>query len=293
MPYRPARPGRHRTLDLRGLEHHLVEWGPEADDPIVLLHGHGDCAETFQFVADEIAPSLPLVAVDWRGFGKSAPSPGGYWFPDYYADLEALIDRLCPRRPVRIVGHSMGANIAMVYAGVRPARVRALVNLEGFGLPRTNPSQAPERLARWLDELGQPAAAAAYPDTAALAARIAGRNPRLAPERAAWIAACWSAPLEGGKVRLRADPAHRRVNPYLYRREEMEACWRRIEARVLLVIGGESELLARLGSEGGPDLFRPFVRQLAVETVAGAGHMLHHEAPRSVARLIETFAGES
>ena len=83
------------------------------------------------------------------------------------------------------------------------------------------------------------------------------------------------------------------MNPYLYRREEMEACWRRIAARVLLVVGAESELLARLAAEGGVVSFRAIVPELAIETVAGAGHMLHHEAPRAIARLIEAFVGTS
>ena len=200
-----------------------------------------------------------------------------------------MLERLCPRGPARIVGHSMGANVAMIYAGARPARVRALVNLEGFGLPRTQPSQAPARLGQWLDELRTPAEFADYADTAELAARIAKRNPRLTPERAAFIAGCWSAPLPGGGVRLLTDPPHRRTNPYLYRREEMEACWRAIEARVLMVVGAESELAARLASEGGVDSFRSLVRDLCVERVAGAGHMLHHDEPRAVARLIEAF----
>ena len=293
MSYRPIRPGRHATIPIRGLDHHLVRWGPDSDDPVLLLHGYADCAATFQFVADEIAPDLPLVALDFRGFGESARSPGGYWFPDYYADLEQMLDRLCPRGPARIVGHSMGANVAMIYAGVRPARVRALVNLEGFGLPRTQPSQAPARIEQWLDEIRAPAEFADYADTAELAARIMKRNPRLTAERAAYIAGCWSEPRPGGGVRLAADPAHRRTNPYLYRREEMEACWRRIEARVLLVVGGESELVARLLPEGGVESFRALVRDLSVETVAGAGHMLHHDEPRAVARLVETFVGDS
>jgi pimeloyl-ACP methyl ester carboxylesterase len=280
-------------LRIRGLDHHLLRWGPESDDPVLVLHGYADCAASFQFVADEIAPTLPLAALDWRGFGGSARNPGGYWFPDYYADLEELIDRLCPRRAARIVGHSMGANVAMIYAGVRAARVRALVNLEGFGLPRTEPSQAPERLAKWLDQLRAPAEFADYADTAELAARIRKRNPRLAPERAAFVAACWSEPRPGGGVRLVTDPAHKQVNPYLYRREEMEACWRRIEAPVLLAIGAESELVARLGGEGGEEMFRPLVRELRIERVAGAGHMLHHEAPREVARLIESHLGDA
>jgi pimeloyl-ACP methyl ester carboxylesterase len=293
MSYRPNRPGRHATIPIRGLDHHVIRWGPESGDPVLLLHGYADAAATFQFVADEIDPALPLAAVDWRGFGESARSAGGYWFPDYYADLEQMLDRLCPQGPARVVGHSMGANVAMIYAGARPARVRSLVNLEGFGLPRTHPSQAPARLGQWLDEVRAPPELADYGSLEDLAACIAKRNPRLDPGRAAFVAACWSAPQPGGGVRLLADPAHRRTNPYLYRREEMEACWRQIEARVLLVVGTESDLAPRLAPEGGVEAFRSLVPDLAIERVAGAGHMLHHEAPRAVARLIEAFVGKS
>ncbi len=293
MAWQPRRPGRHETRRFRGLDHHLVWWGPDSDDPVLLLHGYADCAASFQFVADEIAPTLPLVAIDWRGFGLSARAPGGYWFPDYYADLEQFIDALCPRSPARIVGHSMGANVAMIYAGVRPARVRRLVNLEGFGLPDTEPHQAPARLGKWLDQLREAVEYGDYADVAELAARIVRRNPRLPAERAAFIAAAWSGPRDGGGVRLLADPAHRMVNPYLYRREEMQACWRQIEAPVLLVIGSGSDLLSRLGAEGGPEMFRPLIRDLTIEVVAGAGHMLHHEEPRAVARLIENFLGSA
>jgi pimeloyl-ACP methyl ester carboxylesterase len=292
MAYQPARAGRHETAVIRGLAHHVVRWGPDSDDPVLLLHGFADAAATFQFVADEMDAALPLLAVDWRGFGRSARSPGGYWFPDYYADLEQMIDAFCPRGRARIVGHSMGANVAMICAGVRPARVAGLVNLEGFGLPRTQASQAPERIATWLDGLRAPPAAGEYASLDELAARVAKRNPRLAPDRAAFIAACWSETLADGRVRLLTDPLHRNVNPYLYRREEMEACWRRIEAPVLLVAGAESELAHRLAPEGGVGSFRPIVRKLAIEEVAGAGHMLHHEQPRAVARLIEAFFGQ-
>jgi pimeloyl-ACP methyl ester carboxylesterase len=289
MSYEPRRPARQEMLRIRGLSHRVLRWGPESDDPVLLLHGWADSADSFQFIADEMAPEWPLAALDWRGFGHSEWSPAGYWFPDYYADLEALLDRLYPVGAARLVGHSMGGNIAMTYAGIRPARVRSLVNLEGFGLPRTEPSQAPGRHAKWLDQLREAPEFSDYAGVSDLAARLVRRNPRLTPQRAAFIAACWTMPLPEGGVRLRADPAHRLVNPYLYRREEMEACWRRVTAPVLMVFGGKSDLAARLGVEGGEAAFRASIPGVRVEVLADAGHMLHHEEPANVARLIEEF----
>jgi len=293
MSYEPRRPARYEMLRIRGLDQRVTRWGPDSDAPVLLLHGWGDSADSFQFIADEIAPEWPLAAIDWRGFGHSAWDPGGYWFPDYYADLDELLDRLCPAGKVRLVGHSMGGNIAMTYAGIRPPRVQCVVNLEGFGLPRTDPSQAPARLVKWLDQLREQQESGDYAAAGDLAQRLMRRNPRLTLERASFIADRWTWPLPGGGVRLRADPAHRLVNPYLYRREETEACWRQVVAPVLMVFGELSDLATRLGTEGGEQAFRAFIPDLRVEVLAGAGHMLHHEAPAAVARLIEGFLGNT
>ncbi|MFX9169537.1 alpha/beta hydrolase, partial [Acinetobacter baumannii] len=78
------------------------------------------------------------------------------WFPDYLGDLEVLLDALLPGQTIDLAGHSMGGNVVMMYAGVRPARIRRLVNFEGFGMPQTTPTQAPRRYAQWLDELKEP-----------------------------------------------------------------------------------------------------------------------------------------
>jgi len=74
--------------------------------------------------------------------------------------------------PVNLVGHSLGGNVAALYAGVRPARIRRLVNLEGFGMAPTKPQQAPQRYGLWLDELHQGSGFRPYPDFGALAERL-------------------------------------------------------------------------------------------------------------------------
>ena len=199
MTYRPARAGRHATVAIRGLEHHVVRWGPDSNDPLLFLHGFADAAATFQLVADAIDPGLAAARHRLARLRREAPAaPAATGFPDYYADLEAMIDAFCPQGRARIVGHSMGANVAMIYAGVRPSRVAGLVNLEGFGLPRTQPIAGAGRgIAAWLDELRAPPAAGEYASIEELAARVAKRNPRLTPDLAGFIAACWSEALAG------------------------------------------------------------------------------------------------
>lgn len=290
--YVPRRPARHESLTVRGLRHHVSRWGPPAPDPIVMMHGWADTADTFQFVVDAFEADWPVAAFDWRGFGRSGRAADGYWFPDYLADLDRLLDELCPEGPARLVGHSMGGTLALMYAGVRPDRVRSVVSMEGYGLARTQPDQAAQRLRTWLRQLREPPSFGEYESFEDLTHRLVQRNPRLNPDRAAFIARSWAEAAPDGKVRLLADDAHRVVNPYLHRRDELEACWQQATAPALLVLAEHSELLPRLGPDGTVARFRETVPDLRIEVLAGAGHMLHHEQPEAVARVLEDFIRE-
>ena len=84
---------------LRGLDYHLTRWPGDEPAATFLLHGHGDCGATFQFMAEHMPARMTLVAPDWRGFGRTSWAPGGYWFPDYYADLDELLDQLVAGSP--------------------------------------------------------------------------------------------------------------------------------------------------------------------------------------------------
>ena len=292
MTYVPIRPPRHEELSVRGLRHRVTWWGAPTRTPVVLLHGFQDCGATWQFLADHLPPDWSLAAPDWRGFGRSQWAPGGYWFPDYLADLEALLDMLVPDVPARIIGHSMGANVAQMYAGARPQRLAWLVNVEGFGLARTDPHEAPARYTRWLDELRQPPREGRYRSVAQLAGYLRSKNPRLPPDRAEFVAGAWTrpAPTASGPadVELLFDPRHRLVNPILYRREEAEACWRRTAAPVLLV-RGNAEVSRSYNARTAAEDMRAHVPNLEIVAVAGAGHMVHHEEPEALARHVVEF----
>jgi pimeloyl-ACP methyl ester carboxylesterase len=271
---------------------HLTRWGPEPSgslSPIFLLHGWFDTGESFQFMVDALQRDWPLVALDWRGFGRSEWPQQGYWFPDYFGDLDGLLDVLSPRVPVHLIGHSMGGNIACSYAGIRPARVRSVINLEGFGLPRTSPANAPAGLRKWLDELKSPVRRREYASFEELADVIRFRYPRFSNAQAAFVAASWGKPTADGRVQLAADPRHHWVNPILYKREDTEACWRELRAPLLMLLGEESEHIAKLGPDGTMESFRAIFPHIKFAQVAGAGHMLHIERPESVAPLVESF----
>ncbi|RPH39913.1 MAG: alpha/beta hydrolase [Burkholderiales bacterium] len=290
-PYRPRRAARSTFVEARGLRHHVRSWGDPTATPVVMVHGWMDVSASFQFVVDCLARERHVIAPDWRGFGLTArPAQADcYWFPDYLGDLDALLDALLPDRPIDLVGHSMGGNVATLYAGVRPARIRRLVNLEGFGMRATEATQAPERLREWLDALRTPARMRDYDSPAAVAARLVQTNPRLPMDKALWLAGHWSARNDAGRYELLGDAAHKLVNPYLYRVDEIVATWRRIEAPVLLVAASDRGEWHRFVET---DEYRERLRaipKLERATVAQAGHMLHHDQPERVASLIEEF----
>jgi pimeloyl-ACP methyl ester carboxylesterase len=289
MAYRTLRQPQLATINIRGLNFQLYRWPGDDPQPLVLAHGWGDNGETFQFVVDHLSKRRSVIAFDARGFGRTEWPQDGYWFPDYLADLDTLLDFIAPDQPVDLLGHSMGGNVAMMYAGIRPQRVRHLINLEGFGLQTSRAELAPARYREWLDEVREGTVFATYNDFEQFEKVLARRNPRTPAERIAFIARSWACQREDGRVELRSDPRHKRVNPVLYQRDQTEACWREISAPVLFVIGGQSEHARRFADGSQADHFAAQFRALTTTTLPDAGHMLHHEFPREVAELIEQF----
>jgi pimeloyl-ACP methyl ester carboxylesterase len=297
MTYEPRRVPWQEDIEVRGLRHRLTWWGERTTTPIVLLHGFLDSGATWQLLVDCLPPEWTFVAPDWRGFGDSEWAPGGYWFPDYFADLEVLLDALVPQSRAQVIAHSMGANVAKMYGGIRPARLRWLVNLEGLGLARTRSEEAPRRYARWLDEIRDPFKEGRYTSVGELASVLRMRNPRLQRPVAEFLARAWSRPVATEpaagnptpEVRLRFDPRHRHVNPMLYHREEAEACWARLEVPMLLVMGELSDIRKRHLPDVTDEEWHSLFKSVRIVTIPGAGHMMHHENPEAVARHIIEF----
>lgn len=285
---------RSEFIPLRGLNMHIRHWGNPDAPTIFMVHGWMDVAASFQFVVDCLAQDWHVIAPDWRGFGLTEyPKVESYWFPDYVADLDAILQHYSPEQPVNLLGHSMGGNIAMIYAGVRPERIAKLINLEGFGMPMTQAKQAPGRYRKWLDELREVPTLRHYADLTEVAGRLQKTNPRLSDQRASYLAQHWAKQNSQGEWELLADPAHKNSSPLLYHVDEVLQCWQNVAAPVLWIEANDTDIWRMIGSkeEARAEIDRrmQFIPSIQTEVVMDAGHMLHHDQPEILAVMIEKF----
>lgn len=297
--YQPKRASRSEFVPIRGLRYHVRIWGEPVPGqaPLVMVHGWMDVAASWQFVVDAFAREHCVIAPDWRGYGLTElPRTDNYWFPDYLADLDFLLDHYAPEAPVDLVGHSMGGNIAMLYAGSRPERIRSLVNLEGFGMPATRPAQAPGRYAKWMNELrafhrGE-LALKTYDSAEGVAQRLMKTNKRLPVDAAEWLAQHWARREADGRWHILGDPAHKIVNANLFRVDEVLEIYKAIRAPVLAVEASDDSLghwwQGRFTLAEYHERLKA-VPDLRIGRIDDAGHMLHHDQPHALARLIEEF----
>jgi pimeloyl-ACP methyl ester carboxylesterase len=297
--YQPRRVSRSDFVALRNLRYHVRIWGAPAPPrpPLVMVHGWMDVAASYQFVVDAFEQDRYVIAPDWRGYGLTeAPPADNYWFPDYLADLDFLIDHYSPDAPVDLVGHSMGGNVAMLYAGARPQRIRRLVNLEGFGMPATKPASAPARYAQWMDQLKAlhrgDMDLKGYESAEGVARRLMKTNRRLGQDKADWLAQHWAKPDAQGVWRILGDPAHKIVNANLYRVDEVLAIYAAIAAPVLAVEASDDSLTGWWKGRYTLAEYHERLKAVAdvrVGHIEDAGHMLHHDQPQLLAVMVEDF----
>ena len=291
----------HRSefVPIRNLQYHVQVWGEPSPDktPLVMVHGWMDVAASYQFVVDAFSQDHYIIAPDWRGYGQT--ESGGvdnFWFPDYLADLDFLLDHYAPHQPVNLVGHSLGGNVVMIYAGVRPERIRRLVNLEGFGMPATTPDQAPGRYAKWMDELKKlhqgEMDLKAYDTSAGVARRLMKTNPRLNEDKANWLATHWAQENAEGKWAILGQPAHKISNAQLYRVEEVMELYKRISMPVLAVEASDNSLDIWWNGKFTLAQYHERIKvvpNVEIARIDDAGHMMHHDQPEVLAQLIERF----
>lgn len=257
---------------------------------VLLLHGFLDSGATWDLVAEPLARAgHDVLAPDLRGFGESdSIAKGGYYhFPDYVADIAALVEELSPKR-LALVGHSMGSTIAALYAGALPHRVEHLALLEGLGPPGNEPAAAVDRMRTWLDDLRMtdraPRQLSSFEEALD---RLARRHPSV-PRDVLESRARLLTRMHSGRLSWAYDPLHRTTSPTPFHLDAFKCFLRCITAPTLYVSGGVSGL--RLADEGER---LGCIRKATHVELPGAGHMMHWTAPEALSSHLLRFFAET
>ncbi|MDP2312578.1 MAG: alpha/beta hydrolase [Pseudomonadota bacterium] len=275
-----ARLAREARYTLRGLPFAALEWGEPDGRPTVLVHGFLDHAGSWARVAERLGGHV--VALDLRGHGHSTwIGPGeSYHFPEYVADIDALVTALGGR--IRLVGHSMGGTIASLYAGARPDAVERLAIVDGLGLPDGG-GGARDRMVQFLDGIARSRPHRPYPTIDAAAARLQSTWSGLDAAWALELAARGTRAVEGGFV-WRYDPRHLVRAAVPYRQDQHLRFLAEIRCPVLSVHPERS-----LFAPADIGVLEGAIPDLRIQEVPGAGHMTQLDAPAALAAHLVPF----
>ena len=122
-----------QQVTVAGLQTEYLTAGEGA--PLLLLHGVGDSAYSWQRVIPTLARTHRIYAPSLPGFGMSSKQVSDY-SPEFFTSfVTAFLDELALRE-VAIVGNSLGGLVATRFALAYPKRVSALVLIDSAGMGR-------------------------------------------------------------------------------------------------------------------------------------------------------------
>jgi len=268
-----------------------VDYGDEGKPLLAFLHGGRDHARSWDFVAPRYADRYHVIAPDLRGHGDSAWAAGSqYAIADYVLDLAQLLNHV-GKRPVTLVGHSLGGAVALHYAGIYPEDVVRVAAIEGLGPPPSMIVERPieERMQDWISTMQalparQPRR---YPSLDAAVERMKEANPQLSNEVAHHLTVHGTMRTEDGAYVWKFDNYVRAWPPHRYDEEGVRRLWSRIRCPVLLARGSES--WASNPVEDGRAA--SFAHYLYAE-ISGAGHWVHHDRHEDFCAMLDAFLGE-
>lgn len=276
------------SIKARNLIFAARRWGSADGLPVLALHGWLDNAATF----DRLAPCLQgvhLIAIDLVGHGHSHHRPPGvkYHYVDYVDDVVAIAEALELER-FGLLGHSMGAGISSLVAGVFPERVSHLMLIEGIGPMSRGAENTVEVLSRSIRQMSRydEKKLPVYPDfDAAVAARI-----KVGDMQSESVQILVQRNLKGvpGGVMWRSDPRLKMGSSLYMMEEQVQGVLKGINAPTLL-IQGEQGLLVHLGRLNERTACIDNIQQ----TVLKGGHHLHLDDPEPVAAVINRFVQEN
>jgi esterase len=263
-----------RFITLNGLRIHYLDWGGEDKQPLILLHGIGRIAHTFDHLAAHFTANYHVMAVDMRGHGDSAwDADGAYLVEDYAKDIEGMAAQL-RLRDIVIWGNSTGGRVAQVFAGLHPDLVAGVIAEDvGPERPREIADGMTSRL-KQEDERG-------WASEEALLAELKTANARTPEEVLRAYVKYGSKRKDDGRVIWKRDPkiANGFVPTDLWR------FVRQIKSPVIYILGGRSNIVPVETQQQ----LRQALPQVQIETIPGLGHYPSEENSKDYLVIVDKF----
>ncbi|NQY13221.1 MAG: alpha/beta hydrolase [Henriciella sp.] len=269
------------------------EWGDPSAPPLVLVHGGRDQKRSWDPLAAVLSEDYRVIAFDLRGHGESDwVSDGAYGIMDHVFDFANLVDTLELTR-FTLIGHSLGGNIALRYAGLFPSRIEKFVAIEGLGpsprmLAERKALSVTERLTEWIEQRRkvsdrQPRV---MQTVEAAQGRMQAAFPHLPEALIHHLTKTGVKENEDGTVSWAYDPAGVARTPSDIPYEDFVELWRLISCPTWLVYGANS-WASNPAKDGRAEPFQ----NATVSVIEDAGHWLHHDQFDQFTAQLKGFLG--
>ena len=272
------------SISIRGVELRGLEWGDPQAPPLLALHGWQDNAASFIPLMSHFnqRDQFHIIAPDLAGHGRSSwrAQQTAYHFVDWLRDVHDLLETL-EWSTCSVIGHSMGAAIASLWAGLYPERCTSLVLIEGLGPLATSAEETPEQLAKALRSPVYP-----FKERSSLDQLVKHRR-ALTPmnlESARLLMDRSTRRLDEHRVQLRLDPKLRAPSLLRFTEEQVQSFLKRVQCKVLLIKAND-------GWDFDPQLIKErvaCVSEYEVKSIEGRHHV-HMDRPIEVSELCHEF----
>jgi pimeloyl-ACP methyl ester carboxylesterase len=268
---------RNKDISINTIRLHFLEWGYKDCQCMILLHGSGDNAHTWDHFASYALENFRIVALDQRGHGSSSwADPSAYSCKDYVDDLERLVEFLAPGKKVILMGHSMGALHAASYAATRPDRVAALIYVDIEPCP---PSWNKKYLRERYDTLPE-----FYESVQDFAMNMKEASPYAKNEMIEYLAQFFLEKGGDGKFYAKFD---KEILKH-FDRYDVRPQLRSIQCPTLIIRGTESPVMRRQIAE---EMNRTVTNSRLVE-IAQATHQVHTDNPLAFRLAVLDFLAD-
>lgn len=234
---------REKQINLKHTNLSLIETAPRTvlstHHTVIALHGWLDNAASFEKCVERM-PDYHWYSVDCAGHGKSDHRASGafYHLWDYVLDTVQLIQTLNAK--VWLLGHSMGASVAMLVAAVIPDKVHGLIMLDNLGPLTSQPSQRISQLQHAISNMSvERSASRGYENQEAMIqARMNGFT-KLSYHAAQYLVLRGSFLDQDGRYRWRHDAKLTFPSPYRMDKEGVDAFIAGVACPVLILLANQ------------------------------------------------------